>query len=88
MQIEVSYNSEGESVSEQDELKEEQVYWNANDGHMFILLYDQGDAVTIAQLNGEISTWEKEGTIFNDECVGTEILPVEQAHMTVSQTSW
>jgi hypothetical protein len=61
-----------------DGLREEQIYWNMNDGEYFLVIEDRGDEVTIATLHdGSIEIYEKEGMIFNDECVWSAIIPVE-----------
>jgi hypothetical protein len=73
----VTLNFEPDRDKEPDEeLHEEQWYWNYNDGELFYLLENREDEVTIIQMDGSVDIYEKEGMIYQSECIGHEIRPV------------
>lgn len=63
-------------TSEHDDLREEQWYWNSNDGDLFLLLEDREDEVTIATIDGSVELYPKEDMIFNADQIGKTIHPV------------
>ena len=71
--INISFEPEWE---DDEELQEEQWYWNYNDGELFYLLENREDEVTIIQMDGSVDIYEKEGMIYQSECIGHEIRPV------------
>jgi len=71
--INISFEPEWE---DDEELQEEQWYWNYNDGELFYLLENREDEVTIIQMDGSVDIYEKEGMIYQSECIGYEIRPV------------
>jgi hypothetical protein len=78
----VTLNFEPDRDKEPDEeLHEEQWYWNYNDGELFLLLENRGDEVTIANMDGSVEFSQKEGTIFQSECIGHEITPVDFSNL-------
>ena len=67
------------------ELEEEQWYWNYNDGELFLLVENNEDSVTIADMTGDIETHQKEGMVFQDDEIGKTIRPVDFDELSVNE---
>lgn len=81
--IEVNVNYEtDESV---ETIEEEQAYYNMMDGEVVFIVEDRGDEVTVLDMTGSVEIWAKEGTIFQDEYVWTDLIPVEWSEIEVDQ---